>query len=453
MRDNNERINDTDSPNVQATAEEAKRREKKMDRLARNVLLLARDNIVVHLRFLDIALAALNMKKEPQLDGMATDGKTLYYDPVWVLKTYEKEPQMVARTYLHLLLHLVFAHSFQYDKVDADTWNLSVDIAVEYTICQMHLDAVSISKDVELGEKFHILKKQLNQLTADKVYRYLRVNELSRSGMEEWSNLFYKDQHVKWLGKESSKEQMEEWLKISERIKTDLKTFSKDGSGSETLEGNLKEATKERYDYAELLRRFTVLGEDMQVNDDEFDYIYYTYGLSTYGNMPLVEPLEYKDANKVKEFVIAIDTSASCKGSVVQAFLKKTYSILKSSENFFHKVNIHIIQCDSEIQQDTKITSQEEFDEFCEQVQLTGFGGTDFRPVFAYVEQLKKDKEFENLKGLIYFTDGYGTYPERMPDYDVLFAFLQEDEHAPKLPPWALKVVLDEESIEAQAKQ
>ena len=128
--------------------------------------------------------------------------------------------------------------------------------------------------------------------------------------------------------------------------------------------------------------------------------------------------------------------------------VKKTYNILKSSENFFHKVNIHIIQCDSEIQQDTKITSQEEFDEFCENVQLTGFGGTDFRPVFAYVEQLKKEKEFDNLKGLIYFTDGYGTYPERMPEYDVLFAFLQEDENAPKLPPWAWKVVLDEEILE-----
>ena len=290
--------------------------EQKIDALARNVLQLARDNIVVHLRFLDIALAALTVKKEPNLNGMATDGKTIYYDPRWVLVTYEKEPQMVARTYLHLLLHLVFAHSFQYDKVDLDTWNLAVDIAVEYTICQMGLDAVSIRKDVELNEKFEILKKQLPQLTADRVYRYLRVNELSRSGKEEWSALFHKDHHLKWLGKEAGQEQMEEWLKISERVKTDLKTFSKDRGGSETLEGNLKEATKERYDYAELLRRFTVLGEDMQVNDDEFDYIYYTYGLSHYGNLPLVEPLEYKDANKVKEFVIAIDTSASCKENV-----------------------------------------------------------------------------------------------------------------------------------------
>ena len=52
---------------------------------------------------------------------------------------------------------------------------------------------------------------------------------------------------------------------------------------------------------------------------------------------------EYKDAKKVREFAIAIDTSASCRGPIVKAFLRKTYSILKSSENFFRKVNIHII--------------------------------------------------------------------------------------------------------------
>ena len=190
------------------------------------------------------------------------------------------------------------------------------------------------------------------------------------------------------------------------------------------------------------------MGENIQVNDDEFDYIYYHYGLSNYGNMPLIEPLEYKDAKKVRDFVIALDTSASCKGEIVRNFLLKTYDILKSSESFFHKMNLHIIQCDNEIQQDTKITNGEELSAFLEHITLKGFGSTDFRPVFSYVEELREQQEFENLKGLIYFTDGYGIYPEKMPDYDCLFAFLKEDEYAPKLPPWALKVVLDEEEFE-----
>ena len=169
--------------------------------------------------------------------------------------------------------------------------------------------------------------------------------------------------------------------------------------------------------------------------------------------MPLIEPLEYKETKKVREFVIAIDTSASCRGPIVQAFLQKTYSILKGTENFFHKINVHIIQCDNEIQSDTKITSDEDFEHFMKYGKLNGFGATDFRPVFEYIGKLQNQGEFENLKGLIYFTDGYGIYPERMPNYDVIFAFLDEDENRAPVPPWSMKVVLESEFLENEAKE
>ena len=81
---------------------------------------------------------------------------------------------------------------------------------------------------------------------------------------------------------------------------------------------------------------------------------------------------------------------------------------------------------------------------------LAGFGATDFRPAFQYVEKLRQQGEFENLKGLIYFTDGYGIYPSKMPDYDVIFAFLGEDEHRAPVPVWSMKVVLEEEELEEE---
>ena len=83
----------------------------------------------------------------------------------------------------------------------------------------------------------------------------------------------------------------------------------------------------------------------------------YTYGLKLYEKMPLVEPLEYKEVKKVREFVIAIDTSGSVSGDTVQAFVQKTYNILQSTESFASKVHIRIIQCDREIREDVKITS------------------------------------------------------------------------------------------------
>lgn len=428
-------------------------KEKKTEALSEELFRLARDSVFVHLRFLDVAVSGLVPKAETGRSSVCSDGKNIYYNPVYILKKYEQDNNYVVRLFLHILFHHIFYHNFQYDKMDEESWNLAADIAVENTILEMELSYANLKKDEEAKAWLLKLKEEAGNLTAEKLYRFFKKSPLEQEEREELQMLFQKDEHILWKEQEQLFITEEQWKKIGERVKADLKSFSKNKTGSESLTKNLEEATKDRYDYGEILKRFTVMGEDIQINPEEFDYIYYTYGLASYGNVPLIEPLEYHEVQKVKDFVIALDTSASCRGKVVQAFLKKTYSILKGSENFFHKINVHIIQCDNQVQNDTKITSQEQFDEFITYGKLTGFGATDFRPVFEYVEQLLEQGEFDNLKGLIYFTDGYGIYPERMPEYDVIFAFLEDDDRKPQVPPWAIKVVLDEDELDENRKE
>ena len=50
-----------------------------------------------------------------------------------------------------------------------------------------------------------------------------------------------------------------------------------------------------------------------------------------------------------------------------------------------------------------------------------------------------------SAKGLVYFTDGYGIYPESPPRYDTLFVFDREDEYRMPVPGWAIKVILEDE--------
>lgn len=413
--------------------------------LAGEIIKLAHDGILINMRFLDVALSKLTLEERAGMGDFAFDGATLYYDPALLLARYREEPSYMVRLYLHVLLHCIFYHSFQTDKLEREYWDLASDIAVENTILEMNLHLSRTQTDSALLSRLDILKKQAGNLTAEKIYRHFRIEPPSNKAVREWRKLCHYDTHLYWDRKEELELSQKEWRKVSERIKADLKSFSKDKNNAQSMEENLKEATKERYDYTDFLKRFMVMGETVQINDDEFDYIYYTYGLSHYGNMPLVEPLEYKDANKIRDFVIAIDTSASCRGEVVQAFLNKTYQIMQDRENFFRKINVHIIQCDNEVQSDTKITCREDFDLFMANGKLRGFGSTDFRPVFQYIEKLQQEGEFDNLKGLLYFTDGYGIYPEQMPDYDTAFVFLNDDGETLKVPPWAIKIVLNEE--------
>lgn len=419
----------------------------KQNEYASEILRLARDTISVRFRFFDVAVGRLKTTLKRGLGGVCTNGDELFFDPVFILRQYPDEPACAVRIYLHMLLHCIFFHQFQYDKLNKEYWDLATDIAVENIILDMEFPGAALKRDNEEKDRIYRLKKRVPSLTAEKIYREFAANGLSFEYEQELKRLFTVDSHNSWHSDEETELIIteDEWKRITERIKTELKAFSKDNKGQESLEANLIEATRQRYNYRELLEQFTVSGEEITVNDDEFDYIYYTYGLKTYGNMPLIEPLEYRENKKVREFVIAIDTSASCRGEIVRAFVQRTYEILKETESFFREINVHIIQCDSEIQSDTVIKNEDDFQYFLKHGRLKGFGGTDFRPVFGYVDELILKGEFENLKGLIYFTDGYGVYPEKMPDYDVIFAFLNEDVNRQPVPPWAIKVVLEDE--------
>ena len=135
----------------------------------------------------------------------------------------------------------------------------------------------------------------------------------------------------------------------------------------------------------------------------------------------------------------------------MRAFLAETYTLLKGRENFFHRMNLHLIQADNTVQQDLLIRKEDELIHAMNHFQLRGGGGTDFRPAFEYVDRLCAEKQFTNLRGLLYFTDGMGTYPARRPPYEAAFLFLGERFDDANVPPWAMKVVLDEEEFAGPA--
>ena len=60
-----------------------------------------------------------------------------------------------------------------------------------------------------------------------------------------------------------------------------------------------------------------------------------------------------------------------------------------------------------------------------------------------------EQKEFTNLKGLIYFTDGYGVFPAVKPPYETAFVFVEEGNFVFNqfIPPWAIKLVLRKDEI------
>ena len=440
----------------------------RLNKLARDVLILSRNTLLVNLRFLDVALSQFEFFPIEE-STLLTDGKHILYNPRHILECYKTAKEIPVRDYLHIVMHCVFRHMYMDPKLNRPYWDLACDIAVENVITELGLKAVTASRERQQAQYIAAIKQELKHVTAEKIYSWLRQTMPDPNIIAEIRGLFYADNHEIWYmtgqeievrfglssgmgedenGTESRAVMAAVWTGISERMQVDLETFGKQrGLLPGAMTQNLQAVNREKYDYTAFLKKFAVMGEAMKINDDEFDYIFYTYGLQLYEKMPLIEPLEYKEIKAIKDFVIAIDTSGSTSGELAQKFVQKTYNILKSTESFFTKINLHIIQCDADIQEDRKITCQEDFDEYLKTMQIRGLGGTDFRPVFEYVEQLRKNKEFTNLKGLIYFTDGCGEFPAKMPDYDTAFVFVDDEYNNPDVPSWAIKLILQKDEI------
>lgn len=241
---------------------------------------------------------------------------------------------------------------------------------------------------------------------------------------------------------ESRKRLDKDWEDIGKRTEEEMKD-EKEGEKSEKLSWFLHLEHKRYTPFQDFLRKFSVDREELKTDPESFDYGYYYFGLSQYGNMPLIEENEYRERRKIPELVIAIDTSYSTKGEMVKRFLEETLAILQNKEAFCSKCRVHIVECDDRIRKDILVENAEEMEHYRQRFEVSGGYGTDFRPVFHYIEDLRKKGELKELKALLYFTDGRGRYPKYAPGYTAAFVFPKgediDDENAPF---WAMKLYI-----------
>lgn len=521
-----------------ATEERMARRRERFEAcapVAEAILEEARATLAVRFRFLDRALWRMPLVPLFDLYGISSDGRSLFYDPVYVVDRFRLSPNEVVRDVVHCLFHCIFRHPFMLYSVLRRPWDAACDIAIESLILELMGDEFPSNMDRRAKDSLRVLRAQAGGvLTAERLY-HLFSNEGNKVDLASLGPLFYHDAHGLWYGDEdepapaegacaaeaseprpasappavqgddveeldqvadgpvevprpdgaaaggeaddaaaadgdgvaaeeaapaddadeegrggdaAAAELARAWEDVGRQMQVELETrLIRQGEGAGHLTQALRAVNRETGDYGAFLRRFATLHEALGVNDDEFDYIYYTYGLSRYGNLPLIEPLEYREDRRIRDFVVAVDTSESCSGAVVEAFMRKTWAILRQSESFRERVCIHLIQCDAQVQEDTVITSPAALEHYLEGFQVRGLGGTDFRPVFDHVARLRERGELADLRGLIYFTDGEGTFPRKPPPYDVAFVFLDDGYSDPAVPPWALKVIMDEREL------
>jgi len=210
----------------------------------------------------------------------------------------------------------------------------------------------------------------------------------------------------------------------AENIEYDSSDNKEEANISNNLESPQEEMKEQFEQIFQKLNRQGNLPKDLKfvvpeyfshkVNWRELLYGYIaSYAKSTYFFVPPNMKYLYRGiylpslSSDLLRIVIAIDTSGSVDEELLKLFLGEVNAIMQSYPNY----EIDIITADAKIQSHNIFLPGDNLN-----YEVSGGGGTDFRPVFKYIDQYI---DYPTL--LLYFTDGMGTHSEMSVNYDVLW--------------------------------
>lgn len=377
------------------------------------------------------------------VEPTGTDGKSACFAPGFLEREFCAGSDLPQCCTLHLLLHLLLGHPEGGRGKNAACWEDACDLAAAM-VCHALLPEKAEPPDL-FSARCKLQGKSAG--SAAQIYRLLQAEPDFLT--EEERTAARVDDHRLWRAataqnrpQKASGEAGNGWQAMGKCLPNPLPDKPIIGTGTGHAAFAVAPDMQKDAQLAAILHELSEVRESRHVSGDEFQYAWYLYGLEHYDGMPLIEPAEGAEERRLRELAVVIDTSASCSRSLCAAFLGGLAGLLERENLFFERFNLHIIECDCEVQSDTRLTTLAELSDWLQAMTLHGGGGTDFRPAFQYVDSLIEAGEFAHLQGILYFTDGYGVYPELPPAHRAIFVMLEYRYDDIDLPPWAEKLVL-----------
>ncbi len=127
------------------------------------------------------------------------------------------------------------------------------------------------------------------------------------------------------------------------------------------------------------------------------------------------------------DLIVAIDTSGSIKDTELDAFIDEI-DALKGQV----RARVTLLPCDARLCEGAPFRF-EPWEAFVRPARIQGGGGTSFLPVFHWVDQAERRPDL-----LVYFTDAKGEFPDREPDFPVIWLIKGRERV-----PWGQRVQLN----------
>lgn len=319
----------------------------------------------------------LRLLEDASTDTAYTDGVVMGYNPAFIQSLGKPETQWLIA---HEVLHLAFFHHTRKNGRDADRWNAAADYAINGVLSEAGFRAPQ-------GALFNPM---FAEKSAEEIYDLLPDNG---SATESGKLGEVRDAPASCNG-DLKKAEAACRVQMAQALQQAKAMGSLPGSIRKLVQNLLYPAL----DWRELLRQYL---EQAACND----YCWLNPS-RRYLNQGLILPgLHSKELGNM---VVAVDTSGSIDIDALTRFATEISAVLEAFD-----VCIDVLYCDAKVQGHHQYDRQD----LPLKLKPIGGGGTDFRPVFEWVE----DNDISPCC-MVYLTDlECHRFPEVIPDYPVLW--------------------------------
>lgn len=348
-------------------------------------LEIAKSKLMIEHPYFGTLASALKFEKNDNIEAFMCDGDCYQYNDDYLATLNSDE---LSFTLANAAMHQALYHDRRQSRRMGWMWYLATDYAI---------NAILVENGLTLPDKINYDNRFEGQY-AEEIYETLR-DEIMDDEMrddadsEADSTRDNEEQQSEKVTSDISKESEEAYERFLEQVNQKLK---KQGDLPKGLDRVLDIGREATISWRDELYRYvnTHAKSDYRFFPPNMKYLYLGFAL----------PAVYGEELHI---AVAVDTSASVDKELLEQFLAELAEIMQ----IFPSYKIELIECDAKIQHVSTLYPTEPL-----LSTLKGGGGTDFCPVFDYI-----DERLSDVKFLIYFTDGMGVFPNYLPRIDTLW--------------------------------
>ncbi len=311
-----------------------------------------------------------------------SNGKTLYYNRGYI------ESLDIEQTQFALSLeamHCALLHFYRRSNRSKDLWETACDLAVTPLLIN---DGLKPTPDC-------VYRVEFDGMTAEEIYPLLDENEAQQPPQSDSKGEPEQQQQAHNLSHDENEMHAVQWR---QRLAAAAQQAMQAGKLNAQMMSLVDSFLQPKLPWRSLLAQYLC-------TTARNDYSY-TRPSSRRGDPAVFPGLRSEEV----DLVVAVDISGSIRENEIGEFFSEINAIKGQL-----RARITLLCCDTQIDK-TSPQVFEAWDEFKSDTHVAGGGGTDFRPVFQWLDgqDMKPD-------ALLYFTDACGEFPKQEPPYPTLW--------------------------------